>query len=224
MNRGDAPLSESDDQGAATNAVQRRKPGRIRVWMRRFVMACGWTSIIVAAFILSPLPNVIYASMDWQDPLAKADVIICLGGNSNRVIESARLLNDGYAPTLIVSNLGSAARLMREQAIEWGAPADRVLVDDQSARTLDHPAGVAKAGGIDIAHDACIIVTSYTHLARARAVFEKGGYRHIIMREPRWERQTRDPNGLNWRGRLILFPKLLYEGAGWLSYWVRGVV
>ncbi|MCA9256907.1 MAG: YdcF family protein [Phycisphaerales bacterium] len=187
-------------------------------------MMSGTLLIAVSLFILSPLPNIIYQAMDGQDELRKADVIICLGGDPGRVIEAARLLQDGYAPTMIVTNFGPAAHRMRSQAIEWGASPDRVLVEASSRRTADHPAAVAKVGGIDIANDTCIIVTSYTHLLRARAVFEKAGYRNIIMQEPRWERQARDWNGISWRGRFLIFPKLVYEGAGWALYWVRGDV
>src|SRR5690606_4293660 len=132
--------------------------------------------------------NQIYLAMDAQDDLTIADVIICLGGDPQRVLEAARLCADGYAPVLVVSNQGEAAQRMARLAVDWGAPADRVVVDAASRRTSDHPAAVAAAAGLDIARDRCIVVTSYTHLARSRAVFEAAGYRHLIMREPRWER------------------------------------
>jgi len=216
----ETPLSES--AGDSPAGVPAPRVGFVRRWVRRLTGFVGVCAILTGLFILSPLPNRIYAAMDGQDELRKADVIICLGGEPGRVIEAARLLQDGYAPTMIVTNFGPAAHQMRSQAIEWGAPPDRVLVEATSRRTADHPAAVAKAGGIDIANDTCIIVTSYTHLLRARAVFEKAGYRRIVMREPRWERQSRDAAGMSWRSRVLVFPQMLYEGTGWLLYRVSG--
>lgn len=219
--------STTDSQGAdkrVTPADDVRHVGLLRRWLRRAVFVCGVAFVGVVLFILSPLPNVIFNAMDCQDPLTRADYIICLGGDPSRVVEAAKLLQEGYAPTLVVSNRGESAARMRAQAVEWGAPADRIVTDTHSSQTSDHPAAVAKAAGIDIKHDTCIIVTSYAHMARARAVFAKAGYRHIIMREPRFERQARSPEGKSWRGRFLNFPTLVYEGAGWVQYWLAGRV
>lgn len=172
--------------------------------------------------VLTPLTDRVFFAFDVQDELAPADWIICLGGDAGRAVEASRLLQDGYAPTLIVTNRGPAARRLGRQAIEWGAPADRVLIEDQSSRTADHPALVAQLGGIDIAHDTCIIVTSYTHMARARRIFEDAGYQHLIMREMRWQRQSRPQRNLTWRQRLLVTPSMMYEAAGWCRYLLTG--
>ncbi|MCB9857922.1 MAG: YdcF family protein [Phycisphaerales bacterium] len=220
----DASLSDSPGGTPAPPSLDQKRFRRLRRGARIVVYCSGVSAILAALFIFSPIFGQVYAEMDAQDPLVRADYIICLGGDSARVIESARLLQEGYAPKMIVSNFGAEAERMRTLAIDWGASADRIVVDAASRRTADHPACVAKAAGIDKANDACIIVTSYTHMRRARAVFEKAGYRHIVMQEPRWERESRDLDGMSWRGRFLVFPKLVYEGAGWLLYWVRGDV
>lgn len=219
-----ASLSESDGAASSSRPAGSSRFRRTRRVVRTLVFSVGILAILTALFILTPITSTIYYAMDAQDELAPSDFIICLGGDASRIIESARLLQEGYAPTMIVTNHDGAAVRMREQAIEWGAPPDRVLTEATSTCTNDHPEAVAELAGIDIAHDRCIIVTSYTHLLRARAVFEKAGYRNIIMQEPRWERQARDWNGISWRGRFLIFPKLVYEGAGWALYWVRGDV
>jgi len=175
-------------------------------------------------FVLTPLTGWLFDAMDSQDELAKAEYIICLGGDPQRVLEAARLLEEGYAPRLIVSNHGSAAYMMRNLAIEWGAAPDRIIVDDQARTTRDHPLSASRAAGIDPQRDVCIIVTSYLHMARSRACFRKAGYRRLIMREPRWERRFRDPDGLNFNGRFKKLPQLVYEGAAWVEYWLRGAV
>lgn len=174
--------------------------------------------------VVTPVTTWVYNTMDCQDQLAPARYIICLGGNPSRVIEAARLLKEGHADKLIVSNNDRGSARMRDLAIAWGAPPESVLVDNLSFKTLDHPEAIRQAVGLDPANDVCIIVTSYTHMARSRACFERAGYRHILMREPRWERQFRPARGLGWKGRFLVLPKLVYEGAAWVEYWVRGVV
>ena len=168
---------KSHDTGSNTKVSDIAPKSRgvcfIRTWTRRTILGAGLISIATAAFILSPLQNMVYASMDAQDDLTRADYIICLGGDPGRVLEATRLLSDDYAPILIVTNHGSAAEQMRRIAIEWGASPSRVLMDDSSQRTADHPVAVARVGDIDIENDTCIIVTSYTHLAHDRGPFLK---------------------------------------------------
>ncbi len=160
--------------------------------------------------------------MDRQGALRPAQYLICLGGDPARVIESARLLQEGYADKLIVSNNRGAAAMMRNLAIDWGAPAEQVIMDTGSFRTRDHPDSIRKQCGVNPAEDLCIIVTSYPHMARSLACFEKSGYQHIIMREPRWERQSRRLEGLRSNYRTV--PKLLYEYCAFAEYWFRGAI
>ena len=180
-------------------------------------------ALVYILLVFSPVPDWVYDSMDCQDELRPAKYIICLGGDASRVIEAARLMQEGQGETLIVSNHEPASTMMRDMAIEWGAPAERIVIDDQSWTTRDHPRAVQEAAGIDPAEDTCIIVTNYLHMSRSRAVFQKAGYQHLVMREPRWER-TFHSGKSNWRGRFKLMPLLLYEGAAWVEYWLRGVV
>ncbi len=210
----------------------RRRPLRPSSrWRRRGRRALRWIEHLLAATtiglvlaVATPATTWVYNTMDCQDQLAPARYIICLGGNPSRIIEAARLLQEGHADKLIVSNHYPATARMRNLAIEWGAPAESVLVDNRSFKTLDHPEAIKQSAGLDPDNDVCIIVTSYTHMARSKACFERAGYRHILMREPRWERQFRTAQGLGWKGRFLVLPKLVYEGAAWVEYWVRGAV
>ena len=190
-------------------------------WAEHFLTAIALLGIL---FVVLPIPERIMDAMDRQGELGRADIIICLGGDPARIIEAARLLQEGYAETLVLSNRAGATELMRETAIEWGAPADHILVDDQVWTTRDHPGSIQRLTGLDPAQDRCIIVTSYTHMARSRACFEKAGYRHITMREPRWERAWRERIDRNMTWRLLILPELAYEGAAWVEYWFRGLV
>ncbi len=197
---------------------------RFRTTIRWVEHAIVFGALVVALFIVTPVSAWIYKSFDCQDELRHAKYIICLGGHSNRVLESARLLQEGWADYMIVSNHGRFADQMRELAIEWGADPAKVLVDRDSWTTRDHPAKVQASIGLDPANDVCIVVTSYTHMQRSKACFEKAGYKHLIIQEPRWERKFRAPEESTWKARFLIFPQMVYEGAAWVEYWIRGAV
>ncbi len=183
-------------------------------------MAAG--AILQMVILFSPIPRWLYAKMDVQDSLRRADYIVCLGGDPTRVFEAVRLLDEGYGEKIIVSNNPVASRMMRDLAVRWGAPPDKVLVDPGSWRTADHPGSIQRSCGVDPRHDTCIIVTSYVHMVRARACFTQAGYQHVIMRELRWEREFRDPR--TWRSNFWIMPELLYEGAGLVTYALCGYI
>jgi uncharacterized SAM-binding protein YcdF (DUF218 family) len=209
--------SSGDDRSAPAASRIRRAIRRLLRWVEHLLATFAALLILVT---LSPLPSWLYYHLDRQTQLRPADYIICLGGHPNRIIESARLLKEGYAPKLIVSNNQAAAPVMRSMAIDWGAPADRVMMDTGSYVTSDHPRSVEKTCGVDPAKDTVIIVTSFAHMARARACFVKAGYKNIIMREPRWERQFRPHDGV--KRNFWIMPELLYEVAALTEYWVTG--
>lgn len=182
----------------------------------------GFAAICLVAILLTftPIPRWLMLNLDRQNPLANADYIICLGGDPARVLEATRLLREGYAPALIVSNYGEGADEMKTLAIDWGAPAERIKIDHASKRTVDHPGAIARNCGVDPGVDRCIVVTSLSHMARSKAVFEKAGYQHILMREPRWEREFRRLRG--WRSNVMIAAELLYEYTARLQYWAMG--
>ncbi|HVP12645.1 MAG TPA: YdcF family protein [Phycisphaerae bacterium] len=196
---------------------RRRSCWRFLRWIEHLLAA---VSALLLLMLVSPIPDWLFVRLDRQSDLRPAKYIICLGGPPSRVIEGARLLSEGYAESMIVSNNEVAAPMMRSLAIDWGAPPERVLVDPHAYKTLDHPGSVQRSCGVDPARDVCIIVTSYIHMARSKACFEKAGYKHIIMREPRWEREFRPPPGI--KTNYWLVPELIYEYAALAEYWLRG--
>ncbi len=216
------PTSRPDAQGSGASAGNRclRRLKRLLRWFEHGAAVVGLLALLL---VVTPLTERLYDALDRQSPLAHADYIICLGGESARIIEAARLLSEGFADRLIVSNHGIFAKAMRQTAIEWGADPQRILVDDRSFKTSDHPRAILEGLGVDPVNDQFIIVTSFTHLARSKACFEKAGYRHLIMREPRWERQARTTDR-DWKWRFRVLPDLIYEIAAWAEYAVRGAV
>jgi uncharacterized SAM-binding protein YcdF (DUF218 family) len=203
-----------------SNAPSRRRGiWRLIRWIEHALTA---VSVALILMLLSPVPNLLHTALDCQGDLRPARYVICLGGAPSRVIEGARLLREGYAEKLIVSNNELAAPMMRGLAIDWGAPPEHVLVDPNAHSTADHPASIRRNCGVDPANDVCIVVTSFSHMARSKACFEKAGYKHLIMREPRWERQFRPPPGI--KTNYWMMPDLVYEYAALAEYWVRGVI
>lgn len=219
MKIGDADEVTKVNEPASGRRVRWPRTRRALRWIEHLLAAAVACFLLL---VLSPLPEWAYARMDRQDPLRPAKYIICLGGNPNRVIEAVLLLNEGYGEKLIVSNNPAASPMMRDLAIEFGAAPDRVLMDNQSWRTADHPGSVVRSCGVDPGRDPCIIVTSYEHLMRSKACFEKAGYRDICMREVRWERRFHHSRGL--RGHIAIMPSLVYEYAAMAEYWLRGYI
>lgn len=209
--------SEAGGQPAAPKPAQRR-------WALRWaehLLATG--SILTLLCIFTPLTTTLYDALGSEDPLEQAKYIICLGGDHARVIEAARLLRDGFGDIMIVSNHGPHAAEMRDLAIDWGADPNRVVLDDGATTTRDHPHSILASIGLNPAEDRCIIVTSFTHMARARACFSKAGYQQLTMIEPRWEKLQR-PDDRNWKWRFRVLPNVIYEWAAWFEYRLRGVV
>lgn len=177
---------------------------------------------LLLLMVFTPITQWLYDALDRESPLAKSKYIICLGGDPARVIEGCRLLMEGFGEKLILSNHDPYSDPMRDLALEWGAPADKILLDRDSRTTFDHPRSIRDHLQVDPRSDTCIVVTSYAHLARSKACFEKAGYRHLLMREPRWERQFR--GGRGWKYRFRILPSVVYEYAALVEYYLRGAV
>lgn len=196
-------------------------------WGRRVRRTCinmlALASLGVILLIVTPLTTVLFDALGSEDPLEQADYIVCLGGDNARIIESTRLLKEGYAGKLIVTSHGTHAAEMRDLAIEWGADPSAIVVDSNAVKTRNHPTSIKENLGVNPETARLILVTNFTHLGRSRACFEKAGYRHLIMREPRWERTGR-PKVRDWKWRFRVLPDVIYEYTAWLEYWIRGVV
>jgi uncharacterized SAM-binding protein YcdF (DUF218 family) len=213
--------SRESDRPPSTAPPQPPPQRRRRRYLRWIEHVLATAAGLWLLLLVSPLPRWLYTRFDAQGELRPAKYIICLGGDPARIIEATRLLDEGYGEELIVSNNPEAAPFMRQFAAEWRGRTDRILIDDGSWRTADHPASIRRTCGVDPTNDVCIVVTSFTHMLRAKACFEKAGYRHIIMREPRWDRQFRVPGG-GVKANYWIMPELFYECAALAEYRLRG--
>jgi len=214
-------IQTSEKKSPPTALITR--PSIARRWLRRLERCLAFLAILVILWMVTPFQERIYRSMDRQGELQHADYILCLGGSDSRIVESAKLMAEGWADKLIVMNHGPFADYMKRIAMVWGVPEDKILVDTQSVTTRDHPRGAVLLG-VDPEHDICIIVTNYTHMARSKAMFEHAGFKHLILREPRWERAPRESGNytFGWRARINTLSDLLYEGGAWLKAMAAG--
>jgi uncharacterized SAM-binding protein YcdF (DUF218 family) len=139
--------------------------------------------------------------LDVTDPLANADAIVAISGDTGARADTAiALWKAGYAPVLIFSGASSdpqsasSAELMKRTAVTAGVPASAILVEGASATTEENAANVTaimRERGLRTA----ILVTSPYHQRRAALLFRRefGGaglsFRNHPADDPDW-----DPN------------------------------
>lgn len=101
----------------------------------------------------------------------KADVIVVLGGGSDRPARAAELFHERCAPRVIVSG-GGDCEIYREMLVAAGVPTNAIVVECESRTTKENAMLTAKVlKGMD-AHRV-IIVTSWFHSRRALASFRR---------------------------------------------------
>jgi len=137
--------------------------------------------------------------LDLSDPLAHADAIVAISGDTGARAESAiALWKQGYAPVLIFSGGSSdpesvaSAELMKRAAVAAGVPVNAIIVEGSSATTEENAQRVAelmKTAGLRSA----ILVTSPYHQRRAALLFEREfdraglSFRNHPADDPNWD-------------------------------------
>jgi uncharacterized SAM-binding protein YcdF (DUF218 family) len=217
-------MGSTGDTTAGTGAqAAPRRDGRLGRWVRRLYRLAratlALTMLVQILLVATPVPYALRGWLDVTSPPRQADVILCLGGSDDRLVWAAELFQQGFAPLIVVSNKPGAAEVMKMRAVSMGVPADRVLVDDQSRVTADHPGSIAKVPGIDPARQRFLIVTNVEHSRRAAACFRRAGYRDfsVCALSPVNHEHS-------WRGRVVLLPQLAYEYAALVQYWLQGKI
>ncbi len=104
------------------------------------------------------------------------------GTSVDRMLEGMTLVRRGMGERLIISGGSgllfdqsvSEAELLRAFAIDWGIPADRILVDGTSRNTYENAVNTAKLiREHGLQH--VLLVTSSFHMRRALATFHRQG-------------------------------------------------
>ncbi|HEY7624547.1 MAG TPA: YdcF family protein [Candidatus Limnocylindria bacterium] len=172
--------------------------------MRRFLLGF-LTGIVTIVGLLVAIGHY----LDVSDPLAKADAIVAISGDTGARTDSAvALWKQGYAPLLIFSGGSSdpasvaSAELMKRTAVTAGVPATAIIVEGASATTEENARRVAEVMSDRGLHSA-ILVTSPYHQRRAAILFEREFDRaSLVFRnhpadDPDWDATlwwTREPS------------------------------
>jgi uncharacterized SAM-binding protein YcdF (DUF218 family) len=137
--------------------------------------------------------------LDVTDPLAKADAIVAISGDTGARVDSAiALWKSGYAPVLIFSGGSSdpesvpSAELMKRTAVAAGVPDSAIVVEGSSATTEENAERVAELMR-DKGLRSAILVTSPYHQRRAAILFEREfdraalSFRNHPASDPDWD-------------------------------------
>jgi uncharacterized SAM-binding protein YcdF (DUF218 family) len=172
--------------------------------VRRFLLGF----LVGVLFVVAVLVGVGHW-LDVTDPLAKADAIVAISGDTGARADTAiALWKQGYAPVLIFSGGSSdpqsvaSAELMKRTAVAAGVPGNAIVVEGISATTEENAQRVAelmKSRGMRSA----ILVTSPYHQRRAAILFEREfdrtalSFRNHPADDPAWDATlwwTREPS------------------------------
>jgi uncharacterized SAM-binding protein YcdF (DUF218 family) len=160
----------------------------------RLLQILGGTAVVV--FLLgsfTPLPNALYRWAGNPPQLQPAAAIVVLGGgmdapgvlsNSSlrRMIHGIVLFHRGLAPLLAISGPANRrdgrdeAEVRAELARLFGV-SSAAMVTETSALTTREEAARMAALLQPLGASTILLVTSYEHMARSRALFEKAGFR-----------------------------------------------
>ena len=162
--------------------------------MRRFLLGFLVGAISIVAVLVG-----VGHWLGPTDPLAKADAIVAISGDTGHRADSAiALWKQGYAPLLIFSG-GSrdpesvaSAELMKRTAVAAGVPANAIVVEGTSATTEENAKLVAELMRSQRLRSA-ILVTSPYHQRRAAILFEREfgraslSFRNHPANDPDWD-------------------------------------
>jgi uncharacterized SAM-binding protein YcdF (DUF218 family) len=140
------------------------------------------------------------AYLPADEKTVKGDAIIALGGGGRpkvfprnhaefneageRIFHAIRLYKAGAAPWVITSGGGIDFILkgqkegedMKELMVEFGMPADRILVESQAKNTRENALLVKKIMAEHGLKDTIVLVTSAMHMKRSVAIFKHAGF------------------------------------------------
>jgi uncharacterized SAM-binding protein YcdF (DUF218 family) len=155
------------------------------------VRRLGALGLLVLVSTLTPIPNWAAGLFDSAPGIAPADAIVVLASNIDpdgtlnasslrRLIDGVVLFQRGLAPRLMLTGTHlpgrpseAAARAVLAQTL--GVPRSAMLVEERLYTTRDEAeraAAVLKPLGVT----RVLLVTAATHMARARALFERQGF------------------------------------------------
>ena len=145
-----------------------------RAWLVAVLVLVALTGYTLRESLLQAAGDFLVVS----EAPAPADAVIVIGGNGvERITAAKRLLDNGYSRWLVISggptiNGPNSAAVNRDEALEAGIPAGRLLIDDRAESTVDNAEGAARvmtARGLRTG----IVLTSPYHARRTAVVFDR---------------------------------------------------
>jgi len=177
--------------------------------------------ILVLVMISFPPWPLMAKWLDVNNRPEKVDVLITLGGDSERELYAAELYRFGFAPKIIMSGYGSSTLQMANKAVQAGVRVQDIIVEDKSTNTYEN-AVYSREIVLKQNFKSAIVVTSPYHMRRTKLVFGRvfrnTGVKLLYC-------STKD-SGFNTDGRCTSdtdrqlvkreYVKLVYY---WLRYW-----
>lgn len=166
-----------------------------------FLAGCGLVYLCREPLLFAMGDVLVY----HEEPV-RGDAVLVIGGDysGNRVLKAAQLVKDGWAPLLVISGAGAQygmheADMAMEFAVRKGYPREKMVkVPYPALSTVDeanHDIPVLRQLGVK----RYILVTSFSHTARARQVFLRTApdlkFTVVGASEQNWE------NGRWWTNR-----------------------
>ncbi len=141
-------------------------------------------------FGLGPLMSLLARGLIREDPLAKADVIVALGGDvrCHRERRAAELYQQGWAPKIVINGLQAAwgihtADAGRRYLLSLGVPAGDILMTRDTLNTRTEIRALKKLMA-ENGWKTAIIVTSAFHSRRALFTAERADDGFVFLSSP----------------------------------------
>lgn len=144
-------------------------------------LACFWL-VPLAAIVLAYLGlRAAGAYLITGDPLQEADAVVVLGGGDDaRVQEGVRLVIDGYAGWLVLTEPGElspgtglGSQVLRSEAIASGLSPNAILVTQQVSSSTADESRAVRALMAEKGFHSVIVVTEPYHTQRTRLIFRR---------------------------------------------------
>ena len=116
-----------------------------------------------------------------EDPLEPSDAIVALSGGEERIAEAARLYEEKYGRTVILTETGeflpewnvNYSTLLVAEAVRLGIPAGAITVTEEAASSTIDEANLVRDLMSNRGLQSCIVVTDPFHTFRTRLIFRE---------------------------------------------------
>lgn len=146
-------------------------------------------NIITASLVFTPVTNYLYALLEVEPEIRKADSIILLsdgvytdkihaGNNYQRMLRAYRLYKDGFADKIVIcggvviKELPSFSEVMKDFLVEIGINEENIITEDKSLNTYENikfAKPILRKWNIKNS----LLVTSSYHMYRSQAICKK---------------------------------------------------